>query len=116
MSTTSCHFLRSAAMNAMNCSGVIGEATAPISVRFFCVRRFENALHLGRELVDDRVRRASRREDPVPGGGVEPASVSPTVGTSGAVAALRLVTAMARTVPAFACGQASVMLSKARSM
>ena len=40
-----------------------------------------------------------------------------TGGISGAVGlASVLVTASARIVPAFACGQASVMLSKARSM
>ena len=35
--TTSAHFARSAAMNAVNWSGVIGEGTAPISVSLVTV-------------------------------------------------------------------------------
>src|SRR5262245_20663376 len=105
-------------MNSANSPGAIGDGTAPTPNRPFCTPGDEK-MRLTSAASSSTIGRGTPAGAKTPCQDVasKPGSVAATGGTPGAVAlGSVLVTASARIVPAFTCGQASVMLSKARSI
>ena len=104
-------------MKAVNSSDVMGDATAPISLSFCLFSGIsEDAFHFRRQFVHDHLRRPCRRKQAVPRRRLRSLKVlvhGRNIGRGRA--ALERRHRERADIAARACGQASVMLSNARS-